>query len=214
LPPLLRTIAIACAAIAFVPAANAATLIPDSTLDANAMNVQLGSPYLDGAALLRAYAAGLSDKKIVRGSCEKRKLETPFKTWQDSMSYWQLPATTAWTLTPATVLAGGGLTVPAGHSATTPAFCIGIASPTFRFFAHSANRGVVRVEILTANQLVINAGRVQLTGSVAPSPVLLLVANALALQSADYSTSVRIRFVVESGTAQLDQLWIDPFKRV
>jgi hypothetical protein len=72
----------------------------------------------------------------------------------------------------------------------------------------------VRIEILTANQLVINAGRVQLTGSVAPSPVLLLVANALALQSADYSTSIRIRFVVESGTAQLDQLWIDPFKRV
>jgi hypothetical protein len=214
LPPLLRAVAIACTAVAFVPAANAATLIPDSTIDANAMNVQLGSPYPDGAAFLRAYTAGLSDKKIVKGSCEKRKLETPFKTWGDPMSYWRLPASSAWTLTSATMLAGSGVTVPAGQSATTPAFCIGIASPTFRFFAHSANRGIVRVEILTANQLVIKAGRVQLTGGVAPSPVLLLVANALALQSADYSTSVRIRFVVESGTAQLDQLWIDPFKRV
>jgi hypothetical protein len=202
LPPLLRAVALACAVFACVPAANAATLIPDSTIDANAMNAQLGSPYPNGAALVRAYAAGLSDKKIVKGSCEKRKLETPFKAFRDPMSYWRLPATTAWTLTPATVLAGGGLTVPTGQSATTQAFCIGIASPTFRFFAHSAN------------QLVINAGRVQLTGSVAPSPVLLLVANALALQSADYSTSIRIRFVVESGTAQLDQLWIDPFKRV
>jgi hypothetical protein len=214
LPPLLRAVALACTAFAFVPAANAATLIPDSTMDANAMNAQLGSPYPDGAALLRAYSAGLSDKKVVKGSCEKRKLETPFKAFKDPMSYWRLPATTAWALSPATVLAGGGVTIPAGLSATTPAFCIGIASPTFRFFAHSANRGVVRVEILTANARVITAGRVQLTGSVAPSPVLLLVANALALQSADYSTSIRIRFVTESGTAQLDQLWIDPFKRV
>jgi hypothetical protein len=213
LPPLLRAIAIA-AALAFVPAANAVTLVPGSTLDADAMNLSLGSPYPNGAALLRAYAAGLSDKKIVKGSCEKRKLETPFKAWLDPMSYWRLPASTAWTLSSAATLAGGGLSVPVGHSATTPAFCIGINSPTFRFFAHSGNRGVVRVEILTANQLVLTAGRVRLTGSVAPSPVLLLVANALALRSPDYSTTIRIRFVAESGTAQLDQLWIDPFKRV
>ncbi len=214
LPPLLRTVAIACAALAFVPAASAATLIPNSSLDANAMNSQLGSPYPDGAALLRAYVAGISDKTILRGRCEERKLETPFRAYMDLMSYWRLPVSTAWALTPETVVAGGGLTVPKGHSATTPAFCIGVDSPTFRFFAHSSNRGIVRIEVLTANQRVITAGRVQLTSSVAPSPVLLLVANALALQSPDYSTSVRIRFVVESGTAQLDQLWIDPFKRV
>jgi hypothetical protein len=214
LPPLLRTLVATCAALALVPAAGAVTLVPESTLDANALNEQLGAPYADGAALVRAYAAGLSDKRIVNGSCEKRKLETPFTPWLDRMSYWRLPMSTAWTRSSNVVLTGTGLTMPAGHSATTPAFCIGIASPTFRFVAHSGDRAVVRVEILTGNELVIHAGRVQLTNSMAPSPVLLLAANALALQNADYSTSVRIRFVVESGTAGLDALWIDPFKRI
>jgi hypothetical protein len=212
--PRLRALLAGIAACAALAAPASAAPIAGSSLDPNVINAQLGMPFPSGSALVAAYVRALSNKTIVAGTCEARKTERRFKPWGDGMVYWSLPASADWTPTgPANQIAGGFVLAP-GASVVTPSFCVGIDAPTFRLLGQSPNRGVLRVEVIAENGFVVPAGRITLGTTLGPSPIFLLAATALALRSPEYRTNVQIRFTAESGTVQLDELWIDPFKRV
>ena len=139
-----------------------------------------------------------------------------------------------WNLSGATVVAdnetyhvgGAGddtsLRVPAGDSATSPAFCVGLEHPTARFFAKRVGGSLLstlRVDVefedasgathfLPVGVVALNAGSWQ------PSLPMLLVANLLPLLPGDH-TPVALRFVPQgSGSWLVDDVYVDPFKRL
>src|SRR4029079_7918048 len=89
---------------------------------------------------------------------------------------------------------------------------VGFPSPTARFIGKSADGASVRVEVITESGLVLPVGTFRLTKASAPSPVMLMVANLLAVLSDGMSADVQLRLTGVGGTAVIDELWVDPFK--
>ena len=96
---------------------------------------------------------------------------------------------------------------------TTAPQCVGITSPTARFIGKSADGASVKVEVITSSGLKLPVGTYKLTKASAPSPVMLMVANLLALLSPGMSADVQLKLTAVGGTAVVEELWVDPFKR-
>jgi hypothetical protein len=204
-----------------------------------------------GAALLLALAGALCALAIAAQpshagvlvasapSCAQADSSQVFMPWLDIANYQPAPdggfeaGAKGWTLAGATTVAGNepwhvgdsaddtALRVPAGGSATTPAFCVGLEHPTARFFAKrvggsllSTLRVDVRFESSLGTTLELPIGLVALNGGAwQPSLPTLLVANLLPLLPGDH-TPVQLRFVPQGGGAWLvDDVYVDPFKR-
>ena len=117
---------------------------------------------------------------------------------------------------------GAALRVPAGGSATSPAFCVGLEHPTARFFAKRVGGSLLstlRVDVQFEDALgkthFLPIGAVALNGgSWQPSLPMLMVANLLPLLPGEH-TPVALRFVPQgSGAWLVDDVYVDPFKRV
>jgi hypothetical protein len=161
-----------------------------------------------------------------------------FLRWLDLASYQPAPdggfeaGAKGWDLAGAATVAGnepydvGGaaddtaLRVPAGGSATSPAFCVGIEHPTARFFAKRVGGSLlstlrVDVQFLEASGRTrfLPIGVVALNGgSWQPTLPMLLVANLLPVLPGDH-TPVALRFVPQGGGSWLvDDVYVDPFK--
>jgi hypothetical protein len=161
-----------------------------------------------------------------------------FRRFGDLANYQLVPGGsfengTSWTVVGGAVVPGNepffltgafdrsSLSLPAGVRATSPLFCVSAATPTMRFVARGNSRAaVLRVELLTPNPLnpsqmsVSTVYRVAGSGNWTTSPVVLLVANATGLLSDGLKTDARLRFVAESGTWLVDDVYLDPFKKV
>jgi len=196
---------------------------------------------LAGALCALALAAQPSHAGVLVASspsCPTSVTSHPFLPWLDVASYVPAPdggfeaGATGWNLDDAIVVAGnepydvGGaaddsaLRVPAGGSATSPAFCVGLEHPTARFFAKRVGGSLLstlRVDVQFEDALgkthFLPIGLVALNGgSWQPTLPMLMVANLLPLLPGQH-TPVALRFVPQGGGSWLvDDVYVDPFK--
>lgn len=189
------------------------------------------------AALFIAPAAAQAGPLVASApDCADEALSAPFMPWVDPAQYQFAPdggfedGAAGWTLSGATVVGGNesyyvhdsgdakSLNVPAGSSATSPTVCVGLEHPTLRFFAKrsSALGATMTVEVLfeTANGDVASLpiGTAAGTASWQPTLPMAVVANLLPLLPGDH-TPVQFRFTTLTGSVQIDDAYVDPYRR-
>lgn len=173
-------------------------------------------------------------------SCDTQTYSQPFEKWLDHMIYTPVPGghfeagAEPWTLAGARVVSGNethyvrsrsdtsSLSIPQGKSATSPAMCVGLDEPTLRFFAKQSavllgsatSTMAVAVEFETSLGLVVSApvGVVAANSGWQPSLPMVVVANLLPLMPND-TTAVRFRFTAVTGNWQIDDVYVDPYRR-
>jgi len=183
------------------------------------------------AAPAAAHAAGAT-------GCPDTPMSNPFAPWGDSADYLLAPdggleaGGALWTLAGGAAVAAGNesfqvggpadaksLALPAGATATTAPMCIGVEHRTMRFFVKGAGarKGSVKVEILYTDR--DGAARSRRIGDVsggrswAPSPIVALVVNRLAPARGN-AMQVSFRFTAKGGASVIDDVYVDPFRKV
>jgi hypothetical protein len=161
----------------------------------------------------------------------------PFLRWLDLMQYGLAPGgdfegSLPWELAGgAKVVAGNepfkvtrasdarSLSIPGGGSALTAPVCVGLLDPTLRFFAVGGGRigSSLRVDVIYRTKLGTITQRVATLSTMkswAPTPPYLFLANVTGLLALDgLTTSVQFRFTASgSGSWQIDDVYVDPFK--
>lgn len=188
----------------------------------------LAAPSLASAALVET------------APCDGAALTQPFSRWGDDALYKLAPGGDAegslagWTLSGGArkvagsepyaatgTLGSSSLSLPAGASVTTAATCVNAAYPSFRFFAKSSGGllGVLpamKVDLVYRDGLLgivsVPIGTVLPTSSWRPSPVMLTGA-ALGAALAGGEAPLALRFTSVAGTWQIDDVFVDPFRR-
>jgi hypothetical protein len=198
---------------------------------------------LAGALCALAFAAQPSHAGVLvksAPSCAEQMSARTFLPWLDLASYTKAPdggfeaGANGWDLDGgAATVAGnepfavGGadddtsLRIPAGGDATSPVFCVGLEHPTFRFFAKRTGGSLLstlRVDVQFEDALGVQhslpTGLVLGGGTWAPTLPQLIVANLLPLLPGQH-TPVTLRFVPQGpGAWQIDDVYVDPFKRL
>jgi hypothetical protein len=184
------------------------------------------------AALAAAASSGRAEAGLL--SCGDSNLQ-PFAPWGDYSPYTLAPngsfdlGTTGWSLSGGARLVADGnpyasksqsLVLPAGSSATSPAACVKVADPAFRFFLRNAGTtgGSLKVEITYKTLLGLlpvtaTLGTISADGTWQPSPkygtVLANILGTLGLNK-NLSASLRFKFTARSGSFQIDDLFVDP----
>ena len=182
-----------------------------------------------------AIATPAASASLLNG-CPDAGASQPFQPWGDDAMYVLAPdggleqGGGAWDLDGAAVVAGnesfqvGGagdswsLSLPDDGRATTADTCIGLDSPTMRFFARNDGdpdgRLVVSVIVDTLlGPLTLPIGSVDGTDAWHPTPPFLLLANLTALPIVNDSTaSIRLRFTPHGGDWRIDDVYVDPWK--
>lgn len=113
-------------------------------------------------------------------------------------------------------LAGFGshaLQIPAGGSASINV-CYGLTYPGVRFFAAGVGgNATIHVRVVAHSLLgllsVLDGGTFTASQGWSPSPKVSTLFSALAAPLG--TNSMTLEFTVESGTAQIDDLFVDPF---
>jgi hypothetical protein len=169
--------------------------------------------------------------------CPVQSLSQPFARWGDLASYTLLAggdvegSLGGWTTSGSARAVDGNepwnvggsgdhrsLSLPAGSSALTAPICVGLEHPTLRFFARKQSGLLttlaVSVRVKTSVGLIaeIPVGVVLAGSSWAPTPQQLVVANLLPLVPGQY-TAVQFRFTPLLGSWQVDDVYVDPFRR-
>ena len=107
------------------------------------------------------------------------------------------------------------LALPAGASATSPAFCISLLDPSGRMFAHAAGAtGNLQVQVifrgLTGNLTgLLNVASMSPGGYASWSPSSRFN-SLLALPLGTSSAQIRITSTARAGTWQVDDVFVDP----
>jgi hypothetical protein len=161
-------------------------------------------------------------------------IENPFRPWLDPANYVLAPAgdferASGWQLSygAKTVLGNEpflvhgrsdarSLMLPAGASALSPSFCIGLFNPTVRLFATGRAGSRLRVDVVYGTALGTLTQPVGLVapGSWAPTLPMVLLANVTGLTNLSGTTwPVRLKFT-STGSADLriDDVYVDPWK--
>jgi hypothetical protein len=151
-----------------------------------------------------------------------------FSPWGDSSNYYFArnggfeSGSTGWTLSGGAQVVNGGdgfglagsgshsLRVPTGGTASINT-CYGLFYPAVRFTVSGPARVHVRVvaHSLLGVLSIIDGGTFTVDGSWSPSPKLSSLGSALAAPLG--TKSIDLQFTVEDGTAQVDDLYVDPF---
>jgi len=155
-----------------------------------------------------------------------------FSPWGDFAAYYPAPngtfesGSTNWSLSGGSAvvtqtnepwyLAGFGshaLSIPTGGSASIDV-CYGLTYPGVRFFvAGQGGNATVHVRVVARSLLgvlsVLDGGTFTARSGWAPSPKVSTLFSALAAPLG--TKSMQLQFTVESGTAQIDDLYVDPF---
>jgi hypothetical protein len=170
-------------------------------------------------------------------SCTSHSSSTPFLHWGDHSSYFLVPggsfegpaAQVGWTLSEASIGDGDepasvpgvgddqSLTINPGGSATSPYFCLDATMPDFRFLDHQTAAGsdlkvvgLVKTRYGVAQVPVadLTDGSMPFWAAVAP------IAIPSGKIPAGLSIPVAVRFEVpaSSGSWQVDDVYIDPYR--
>ena len=182
---------------------------------------------LAGALVAMAFAAAPANAQLGGSGCDNPESSQVFAPWLDYSYYFLAPDGSfenggeGWSLGGAAVGAGNNsygsgsssLTVSGGDSATSPAVCVGIEHPTFRFFVRreSPVAAPLVVSVVLRNGTAIPVGTVAAASSSwKPSPIMVIGANLLPVVTGGPSTDVKFRFSSVGGTYQVDDLYVDP----
>jgi hypothetical protein len=106
---------------------------------------------------------------------------------------------------------GKSLSVPAGSSATSPWMCFSVGNWHLRFVGRGTGlvRVTVRVKGLFGVISILDGGAILMNGTWNPSPrVSLLLTNIGGLLKAN---SISLRLTTIIGTAQIDDVYVDPW---
>jgi hypothetical protein len=189
--------------------------------------------WLFACVALAATAAATASPAGAALSCPGQAMVQPFKPWLDPLSYVQMPngnleSTSGWSLSGGAAQVTGNepwhvsgsadqksLSLPSGSSATTPALCIGLLSPTLRFFATNSGSTLVTLKV----DAITNVNGLKLTtpvgvlvgGGWQPTLPLAFLTNLTALSTG----SIQFRFTpVGLGTSgwRIDDVYVDPVK--
>jgi hypothetical protein len=185
-----------------------------------------------------AIGAPVAGASLLDG-CPDADASQPFLPWGDQSMYVLAPdggfehGGDVWDLADgATVVSGnesfqvGGagdsqaLALPEGSDATTASACIGLDSPTLRFFVQNDGDpdAGLRVSVIVhtlLGPLTLPIATVDGTDSWRVTPPLLLLANLTALPIVnDGTTQVELRFrpVGSGGDWRIDDVYVDPWK--
>ena len=183
--------------------------------------------------------ADLLNLGALNGSnCSDQQLSQPFSQFGDGNAYYLVPGGTFesglgdWSTTGDAGVTtgnepwlvnddsdGNSLSLSPGSSATSPATCVSLASPTLRFFTRGSggsSDSSLSVEVLlggTGGILELPIGSVSATGDWSPTPVYLMVANILSLLGSNYD-AVAFRFTPQGdATWQIDDVYVDPWSK-
>lgn len=132
---------------------------------------------------------------------------------------------TGWSLSGARVVSGNesfyvhsrsdanSLSLPTGSTAYTPKLCMGTTSTVMRYFVKGSSGGSVRVEVVLRGLLgqilgVFQVSRVSTGSSWQAGPPVLNLDSLLGLLGV---SSVQLKFTTLSGTAQIDDVYVDPW---
>lgn len=166
------------------------------------------------------------------GGCPAEQLSQPFLPWGDPSSY-KLVAdggfeggAAGWSLRGAASVVDGNepwhtrapgdsrsLNLPSGAQAVSPATCVGLLDPTLRFFARSLG-GTVHIDVTLHVGLLTTTmpvGAVNPGDSFAPTLPLAILGNLLTPLGSGVG-SVNLTFTAVGGAAQIDDVYVDPFK--
>jgi hypothetical protein len=170
-----------------------------------------------------------ADEPVASADPCSRIFAPVFKPWRDRRLYTLAPGgdfetlAEGWTLEGATLaadstpfvlgaaLGASSLELPAGATALSPPICVRRGMPSFRFVARSVGeeKAAVKVEILYASGKVKGRGRLKPGAEWAPTKKLALSQGQFKIKRRA-STQIRLRFAVTSGTARIDDVYIDP----
>jgi hypothetical protein len=197
------------------------------------------------AAALSALAIGTSSASAgvlvaTAQDCSAWTLSQPFARFGDTSSYTPVPGGSFENGSPAWTLSGGAKVVPGnepfyarstsdtaslylpqGATATSPAMCVGIDSPTIRWFAKQSASllgltGSMTVEVLfedsLGNVLSLPVGAGLLSTSWQPSLPGVVSASLLPLLPGE-KTAVAFRFRALTGAWNVDDVYVDPYSR-
>jgi hypothetical protein len=190
-------------------------------------------------ASLVSLAVGVTAQVSVAGaaasSCSDQTFEQPFLPWADVASYVLAPGGTfesgapAWSISGGSVASGNepyyvhgagesrSLTLKAGGSATSQTMCATLLHPDLRFIARASGfLPLLSVEVLFQNL----SGDVQSqvfavvpgTSAWAPTLPLPFLVNLTAALNPDGTTPLAFRFTALSGSWQIDDVYVDPYK--
>lgn len=170
---------------------------------------------------------------LIGGNCGS---DTPvFAPWSDASGYYFAgnggfeSGTSGWSFSGGATVVPGNETydvhssgdsksalIPAGSSISTSA-CYGLLYPSVRFFVQSVGDQPATIDVrVQAKSLlgivsILDGGTFQVSGGWQPSPKLSTLLSAIAAPLGTKSMSLQI--TVLSGTAQVDDLYIDPLAR-
>jgi hypothetical protein len=177
-----------------------------------------------------ASTAGTAKASLIGGNCGA--VAPVFAPWGDWSSYYFASnggfenGSYGWSLSGGAAvviqnnepwyLAGFGsraLQIPTGGSASINV-CYGVTYPAVRFFvAGQGGPATVHVRVVTRSLLgllsVLDGGTFTANEGWAPSPKMSTLLSSLA--SLVGTKTMQLQFTVESGTAQIDDLFVDPY---
>jgi hypothetical protein len=154
-------------------------------------------------------------------SCQLSAISQPFLAWGDSTDYELVPGgdftgPTSWSLSGAASVATGSLALGDGAVATSPEACVNVAQPTVRFFARSDTPGttidVAAVFATGQGSVSIPLGTVAPTAAWEPTPTLT-VERVIVPALEGGAGYVALRFTAEGGTALIDDVFVDPWRK-
>lgn len=186
------------------------------------------------ACALIAVPAAAQAEVLNLGSCDNATLTQPFSQWVDYDYYKLAPGgdfestATGWSLGGGASLTNGSesygvtggvgsssLSLPAGASATSTQTCVNAAYPTIRLFTRSDDPGTtVAVSVLYSTMLgtvSIPVGVVTPSSSWQPTAPML-TGSAVPGALGGGNANVSLRFSASGGTAQIDDVYVDPIR--
>jgi hypothetical protein len=188
-------------------------------------------------AALAAPAANAGVLVSSATSCDNPTVEHPFTSWGDIASYVLAPggtlegATAAWSLSAGVLTVAGNepwyvhgagestsLFLNSGGSATTGSMCVGIEHPDVRFFARNNGSltSTLQLEVLfedaSGNVHSLTIGQVAGGNGWDVTPIYPVVANLLPLLPGSH-TAVAFRFTAQGGPWQIDDIYVDPWRK-
>ncbi len=109
------------------------------------------------------------------------------------------------------------LRLPAGGAATSAPFCIGVEHRALRFFARAATTSSLNVDVLYTDgrgkARSLRVGELSGTARWAPTDIVPMVVNSLAAERGN-AMSVQVRLAPQgSGSWEIDDVLIDPYKK-
>jgi hypothetical protein len=189
-----------------------------------------------GCLTVMSLAATSAQAALVStGACNSATLSTPFARWGDTNLYELVPggdfeaAPSSWSLTGGAQQASGSesfaatgslgthsLSLPVGASAQTPYTCVNASYPSFRFFARTVTaKSTISVQVVyhtVLGTLALPVGTVTPSGAWQPTAPMLTGAAVLGVLSGG-TAQAALRFTETSGSASIDDVFIDPRMR-